>query len=124
MGGLAFILSLNGRSGALICDRIWSLRLRQPASASAHNVPIGMAVMDQHGCRSEYGPLELRIESTPSLSDFIVHVEDSRKAPRTVYQQAVQCTLESAKEYVVLRAQEYLNSFSEAGGHAADWRCS
>lgn len=78
----------------------------------------------QHGCRSAYGPLELRIESTRSMSDFIVYVEDSRQQPRTVYQQAVQCTLESAKEYLVLRAQEYLNSFSEAGGHRVDWRCS
>lgn len=84
-----------------------------------------MTVMDlQHGCRSEYGPLDLRIESTASLNDFTVYVEDSRKEPRTVYQQAVQSTLESAKEYVVLRAQDYLNSFSEAGGHVADWRCS
>jgi hypothetical protein len=106
MGGLEPILSLNGRSGGLICDRIWSRGLRKSASASAHNVPMGMAVMNlQHGCRSEYGPLELRIESTPSLSDFIVHVEDSRKAPRTVYQKAVQCTLGSAKEYMILRAQ-------------------
>lgn len=77
----------------------------------------------QHGCRSEYGPLDLRIESTTSLNDFIVHVEDSRAESRTVYQQPIQCTLESAKEYVVLRAQEYLDSLNEAGGRV-DWRCS
>jgi hypothetical protein len=78
----------------------------------------------QHGCRSEYGPIELRIETTTSLNDFIVYVQDARKEPRTVYQQAVQCTLESAKDYAVLRAQEYLQSWSEAGGHEAIWRCS
>jgi hypothetical protein len=66
----------------------------------------------------------LRIESAASLNGFIVHVQDSRKEPRTAYQQAVQCTFESAKQYAVLRAQDYLKSFGEAGGHVADWRCA
>ena len=61
-----------------------------------------MAADLPHGCRSEYGPLELRIESAASLSDFTAYVEDSRTKPRTVYQQSVQYTLESAKEYAVL----------------------
>lgn len=95
------------------------------APGLARKLLIAMTAMDlQHGCRSEYGPLELRIETTTSSSDFIVYVGDARKEPCTVYQQAVQCTLESAKDYVVLRAQEYLKSFSEAGGHVANWRCS
>jgi hypothetical protein len=77
-----------------------------------------------HGCRSEYGALELRIEVTPSSSDFIVYVEDPAKEPRLVYEQAIQGTLESAKEYVVLRAHEYLNSYTESARLEAEWRCS
>jgi hypothetical protein len=65
----------------------------------------------QHGCRAEYGPLELRIQNAASLSGFTVYVEDPRLEHRAVYEQAVQSTLESAKEYVVLRAHEYLNSY-------------
>ena len=78
----------------------------------------------QHGCRTEYGPLELRIQTTPSVNGFIVYVEDPRLEHRTVYEQAVQGTLESAKEYAVLRAHEYLNSYKQAAQHEADWRCS
>ena len=78
----------------------------------------------QHGCRAEYGPLELRIQTTAQLNGFHVYVEDPRLAHRTVDEHAVQSTLESAKEYAVLRAGAYLNSHQEAGGHEAKWRCS
>jgi len=78
----------------------------------------------QHGCRTEYGPLELRIQTTDSLNGFMVYVEDSRQENICVYEQAVQSTLESAKDYLVLRAVEYLDSFKEAAQHNADWRCS
>ena len=37
----------------------------------------------------------------------MVYVEDPRLEHRTVYEQAVQGTLESAKEYVGMRAHEY-----------------
>jgi len=84
-----------------------------------------MTVMDlQHGCRSQYGPLLLRIDSTRGLNGFLVCIEDPRLNARTVYQQAVQSTLEAAKAYLILRAQEYLKSWSEAGGQAVRWRCS
>jgi hypothetical protein len=127
---------LNEACPAFICDhiwlhdRLWSWCNGTPSQSahrpgSARELLVAMAAMDlQHGCRSEYGPLELRIESSTSLSDFIVYVQDARREPRTVYQQAVQCTLESAKDYAVLRAQEYLKSWSEADGYASDWRCS
>lgn len=44
----------------------------------------------QHGCREEYGPLELRIQTTDSLNGFTVYVElcqkllgsESRRIPR------------------------------------------
>jgi hypothetical protein len=78
----------------------------------------------QHGCRSEYGPLELRIQSSASANGFQVFVEDLRKEGCIVYQQDVQGTLESAKEYVTLRAHEYLNSYAEEQRHEPDWRCS
>jgi hypothetical protein len=78
----------------------------------------------QHGCRSEYGPLELRIQTTASLSGFTVYVDDSRLENPRVHEHAVQSTLESAKEYLVLRAGEYLNSRAEAAPHEAHWRCS
>jgi len=58
-----------------------------------------------NGCRSEYGPLELRIATTASSNGFMVYVEDLRKNV-TVYEQSLQCELESAKEYVALRAHE------------------
>lgn len=78
----------------------------------------------RHGCRAEYGPLELRIQASVSSSGFIVYVEDHRQDKSTVYEQTVQSTLESAKEYVVLRAHEYLNSFEETARREAEWRCS
>jgi hypothetical protein len=78
----------------------------------------------QHGCRSEYGPLELRIQSTASSSDFIVYVEDPRLDHRIVHEHAVQSTLESAKEYAASQAQEYLSSVHEAASHEVVWRCS
>lgn len=78
----------------------------------------------QHGCRAEYGPLELRIQITASVNGFMVYVEDSRLEHRVVYEHEVQSTLESAKESAVLRADEYLNSHDEACQYEADWRCS
>jgi hypothetical protein len=38
----------------------------------------------QHGCRSEYGPLELRIQITSGLNGFTVYVEDPRLAYHSV----------------------------------------
>ena len=78
----------------------------------------------QHGCRTEYGPLELRIQTTDQLNGFMVYVEDSRREHLCVYEHAVQSTLESAKDFLVLRAVEYLDGHQEAGQHKADWRCS
>lgn len=78
----------------------------------------------QHGCRTEYGPLELRIQVTGSLNGFTIYVEDSRLEQAIVFEQAIQSTLESTKEYLVVRAQEYLSSHEETTQHNADWRCS
>jgi len=78
----------------------------------------------QHGCRVEYGPLELRIQVSASSSRFIVYVEDPRLEHACVSEQTVQCSLESAKESAVLRADEYLKGRNEASQHAAEWRCS
>jgi hypothetical protein len=78
----------------------------------------------QHGCRAEYGPLELRIQTTTSLNGFMVYVEDPRLEHHAVYEHAAQSTLESAKESAVLRADEYLNSRKETSRLAASWRCS
>jgi hypothetical protein len=78
----------------------------------------------EHGCRCEYGPLELRLQSTPSSSDFTIYVEDPRLEHRTVDERAVQSTLESAKEAAVLHAREYLRMHQEEDDYAATWRCS
>jgi hypothetical protein len=78
----------------------------------------------QHGCRSEYGPLELRVETTASLNGFTVFVEDPRLKHPVVQEHPAQSTLESAQESAVLRADEYLNSRQEETGHEVDWRCS
>jgi hypothetical protein len=78
----------------------------------------------QHGCRVEYGPLELRIQTTASSNGFMVYVEDPRLELARVSEQAVQSTLESAKESALSRADEYLSGRDEASQHAAQWRCS
>ena len=78
----------------------------------------------QHGCRAEYGPLELRIQAAARLNRFEIYVEDSRLEHSTVYEQTIQSTLESAQEYAALRAHEYLNSYQEASRHEVHWRCS
>jgi len=78
----------------------------------------------QHGCRAEYGPLELRIQTTASLSGFMVYVDDPRVEHRTVHEHAVHSTLEFAKEYAASRAREYLNIHTQDAQHEASWRCS
>jgi len=78
----------------------------------------------QHGCRSEYGPLELRIQTSTSLNGFTIYVEDLRLEHAAVYEHPAQSTLESAKESAVLRADEYLNGRKEQSQFVADWRCS
>ena len=79
----------------------------------------------QNGCRAEYGPLELRIQVTAALNGFSVFVDDPRLEHRCVYEQAVQATLESAQDYVVLRAREYLESNDQEAVHTdTEWRCS
>lgn len=78
----------------------------------------------QHGCRSEYGPLELRIQTGASTNGFTVFVEDRRLEHSGVYEHPAQSTLESAKESAVSHADQYLRSRDEEFPHTADWRCS
>jgi hypothetical protein len=78
----------------------------------------------QNGCRSEYGPLELRIRTTTSLSGFMVYVEDSRLNHKVVDEHHAQSTLEAAKSTAVLRADQYLSSRNEVWECEAVWRCS
>jgi len=78
----------------------------------------------QHGCRSEYGPLELRIQTSTSVNGFTVFVEDRRQGHAAVYEHPAQSTLESAQESAVLHADEYLKSRKEETPDAAEWRCS
>jgi len=78
----------------------------------------------QNGCRAEYGPLELRIQATARVNGFTVYVDDPRREQPSVLDGAVQSTLESAKEYVVLKAGEYLTSLKEDAPHEPEWRCS
>lgn len=77
-----------------------------------------------HGCRAEHGPLELRIQTTDSVNGFMVYLEDPRLENPRVYEESVQSTLDSAKDHLILKASEYLDSHQEAARHSTDWRCS
>lgn len=78
----------------------------------------------RHGCRAQYGPLDLRIQTTASVNGFTVYVHDRRREKSCIYEQSVQGTLESTQNYAGLRAREYLNSYGETAKHKACWRCS
>lgn len=78
----------------------------------------------RHGCRAEYGPLELRLQATAAANEFTVYVEDPRLERPCVHEHEMQSSLESAKEYAALRADEYLGSRKEAAPRKAKWRCS
>ena len=78
----------------------------------------------EHGCRTQYGPLDLRIQTTVSLNGFKVFLEDPRLEHRSVQEYDVQSTLESAKAYAVTRADEYLSVRQDDVGFGARWRCS
>lgn len=78
----------------------------------------------EHGCRSEYGPLELRIQATSAENGFIVYVEDPRLTHPAVHEHQLLSTLDSAKAYAVLQADNYLTSLGETREHSAEWRCS
>ena len=78
----------------------------------------------QHGCRSEYGPLELRIQTTSVENSFIVFIEDTRLEHRTVHAHQALSTLEAAKTYAVGQADDYLGGLGETDEHSAEWRCS
>jgi hypothetical protein len=54
----------------------------------------------------------------------MIYVEDPRLEDRCVFEQSVQSTLESAKDYAALRAGEYLASYQEASVHEVSCRCS
>jgi len=54
----------------------------------------------------------------------MIYVDDPRRQDRCVFEQSVQSTLESAKDYVALRAGEYLASYQEASVPEVCWRCS
>ena len=78
----------------------------------------------QNGCRSEYGPLELRIQATSALNGFIVYIEDPRLTHPAVHEHPALSTLESAKVSAVLQAEDYLKGLGETHEHSAEWRCS
>jgi quinol monooxygenase YgiN len=78
----------------------------------------------RNGCRTEYGPLELRIQATEGANGFTVFVEDHRREKFYVSEEAWQSTLEAAKEHLTKKAGEYLASIEDSAHYAADWRCS
>jgi hypothetical protein len=78
----------------------------------------------QHGCRPEYGLLELRIQAGASVNGFTIFVEDRRAEHAGVWEHPAQSTLEAAKESAVLHAEEYLQGSQEEALRTADWRCS
>jgi len=78
----------------------------------------------EHGCRCEYGPLELRIQTTSLENSFIAYIEDTRLTNRAVREHQALGTIESAKNYAVSQADEYLRRLGETRQHSAQWRCS
>ena len=78
----------------------------------------------EHGCRSEYGPLELRIQVTSVENGFIVYIEDPRLPSPTVHEHQALSTLDSAKTYATSQADDYLKGLGESQEHLAEWRCS
>jgi hypothetical protein len=54
----------------------------------------------------------------------MVYVDDPRRKDQCVLEQSVQSTLESSKDYVAMRAREYLDSYQEPSSHEVSWRCS
>ncbi len=78
----------------------------------------------RNGCRSEYGPLELRIQVTSVENGFVVFIEDPRLPHPAVHEHEALSTLESAKTYAVLKADDYLRGLGETHEHSAEWRCS
>jgi len=78
----------------------------------------------RHGCRAEYGPLELRIQAASGSNEFVAYVEDPRLEHRTVHEHAIQSTLEVTKEYAISQANQYLTHHKEIARHKAVWRCS
>jgi len=78
----------------------------------------------QNGCRTEYGPLELRIEATESANGFRAYVEDHRLEQFCVSEDAVQSTLDSAKDQLIQKAVDYLASLKDRSPYTVDWRCS
>jgi hypothetical protein len=77
-----------------------------------------------NGCRTEYGPLELRIEATECSNEFRVIVEDHRLDRFSVHEEAVLSTLDSAKDLSIKKAGEYLATLRDSSRYRADWRCS
>jgi hypothetical protein len=78
----------------------------------------------QNGCRTEYGPLELRLEATESANGFRAFVEDHRLEHFCISEDAVQSTLDSAKDQLIQKAGEYLASLKDRSRYTANWRCS
>jgi hypothetical protein len=78
----------------------------------------------EHGCRSEYGPLELRIQATSAENGFIIYIQDSRLREAAVHEYQALSTLESAKTDAVSQADDYLRGLGETHEYSAKWRCS
>jgi len=57
-------------------------------------------------------------------NSFIVFIEDTRLTHDAVREHQALSTLEAAKTYAVLQADEYLRGLGETLEHAAKWRCS
>jgi hypothetical protein len=68
--------------------------------------------------------LELRIQVTSAENGFIVYIENPRLTHPAVHEHQALSTLESAKTYAVLEADNYLTSLGETHEHSAEWRCS
>ena len=78
----------------------------------------------RHGCRSKYGPLELRVQAGDGINGFSVFVEDHRQPQFRVCEDVVRSTLDSARAFSMLKAGKYLAGLHDSAHYKADWRCS
>ena len=79
-----------------------------------------------NGCRSEYGPLELRVQATQMANGFRIFPEDPRPEHFGVSDEAILSTLDAAKDLLTRKAGEYLASRKRVpntglAGDARDW---
>ena len=78
----------------------------------------------QDGCRTDFGPLKLWVQTTGLPDRFIVYAEDRRKHKRVANEEGTG-TIREAQRCAILMAEQYLKSIGENPEEfETDWKCS